>query len=103
MELAGKEPAMIRQFDRFDQLFGAGRLAADLQSCGFQAAKIVIVYFVAVAVTLGDYLGAIDSCSKGLLGQAAFLRAVNDNGGLSGVARSASDAMDIIQGTNKGK
>lgn len=35
--------------------------------------------------------------------QAAFLRAVNDNGGLSGVARSASDALDIIQGTNKGK
>ncbi|MBF9235559.1 VRR-NUC domain-containing protein [Microvirga alba] len=35
--------------------------------------------------------------------QEAFLRAVNDNGGLSGVARSADDALAIIQGAHKGK
>lgn len=30
--------------------------------------------------------------------QASFLRAVNDNGGLAGVARSPSDALCIIRG-----
>lgn len=30
--------------------------------------------------------------------QAAFLRAVNDNGGRAGVARSAQDALEIVEG-----
>lgn len=34
--------------------------------------------------------------------QAAFLRAVNDNGGVGDIARSAADALEVIRG-EKGK
>lgn len=53
-----------------------------------------------VGMKFGRFFGMEVKTATGRLGdkQANFLRAVNDNGGLSGVARSPSDALAIIQG-----
>ena len=53
MELAAKEPRMGRQFHDLDQRIvgrGAGRLEASL----FERLAVVVVHFVAMAMTFGD-------------------------------------------------
>ena len=56
MELAGKEPWVPGNFDRFDQ-FSIQRCTADLESFGHQTVEVGVVELETVAMTLDDLGG----------------------------------------------
>ena len=60
VELAGEEPRVVWQLDGFNQAFASGRYAADDQARFFKRGDIVVIDFVAVAVTLANQFAAVD-------------------------------------------